>query len=235
MSAADPMIDVDGLVVTFRRWGQTVHALGGVDLRFARGEWSLLVGHNGSGKTTLLRSLAGLQPPTAGRIRVDGRPLATDRRRRTQVYLVRQDPRHGTASMLTVFENLMAADPAARSARRAALLERYRALLEPIGLAPRLDQVVGSLSGGERQLLALLVARAQPAPVILLDEPFAALDPRRLEQALTLLEGLHADGRTLIQVSHDPQHIETLGDRVVRLDGGRLHSDEQRTAQGRQP
>lgn len=227
MSATtDPAVEVQGLRVTFRRWGQVVHAVDGVDLRIDRGQWTLLVGHNGSGKTTLLRALAGVQAPTEGSLRVAGAPLAGDaRRRRMQVYLVRQDPRHGTAPMLTLFENLLAADPNTRGVSRKALVARYAARLAPVGLDVRLHQVVGSLSGGERQLLALHVAAMQPAPVLLLDEPFAALDPQRVEQALALLTGLRDAGRTLIQVSHDAGHIETLGDRVVRLAAGAVVED----------
>ncbi|MCA9541860.1 MAG: ABC transporter ATP-binding protein [Myxococcales bacterium] len=216
-------VEVEGLRVTYQRWGQRVEALAGVDVRIEAGEWLLLVGHNGSGKSTLLRTLAGHQRPDAGRITVAGAPLATDRaRRRRQVFLVRQDPTQGTAPMLTLFENLLIADPDAPGHGRKALAARYAADLAPIGLDGRLHQLASTLSGGERQLLALLIARRQPAPVLLLDEPFAALDPGRVRLALDLLRGLHAEGRTLVQVSHDPEHIASLGDRALRLDHGRV-------------
>ncbi len=220
---------IDGLTVTFSRWGQAVHAVDGLSLEVPRGQWLILVGPNGSGKSSLLRSVGRPLEPQAGRIRLDGEdllaapPLAVADR----VFYVHQDPLAGTAPVLTVLENLLVADPKAGAggeARRAAI-ERYRDLLEPFGLASRLRQPAKLLSGGERQLLALLIASLRPARLILLDEPTAALDPGKEELCLQILSRLHREGRTLVHVSHDESHAAGLGDRTVVLRSGRVVED----------
>jgi len=106
------------------------------------------------------------------------------------------------------------------------LEEKYSNLLKPYGLDSRLKQPVKTLSGGERQLLALLIAGLRPSSVILLDEPLAALDPEKTEQCIEQIRALHRQGRTIIQVTHDEELTATLGDRTVALRNGEVVFDE---------
>ncbi len=223
-------LEVRDLTVTFSRWGQTVAALNSVNLRVPRGQWLILVGPNGSGKSTLLKSISGRTRPSSGEILVEGRSLnsMSTAEAASKVFHVHQDPLLGTAPILTVFENLAVADREAQLNResRRLLTKKYDELLKPLGLAERLRQPALTLSGGERQLLALLIARLRPSSLVLLDEPLAALDPVKVEMCLKEIDELHRQGRTIIQVTHDQESAVSLGDRTVALQGGRIFYDE---------
>jgi putative ABC transport system ATP-binding protein len=133
-----------------------------VSFDVASGEWLLIVGHNGSGKSTLIKAIGGQLRPDAGKVMIDGRSVLglTASELSERVFTVHQDPLVGSAPLLTVFENLLVADPLARrsGARKSDLSKRYRLLLEEVDLAERIYQPVKVLSGGERQLLTLAVA-----------------------------------------------------------------------------
>jgi putative ABC transport system ATP-binding protein len=147
------------------------------------------------------------------------------------VFHVHQDPLMGTAPKLTLFENLMVADHQAQAegTSRRELAEKYHELLRPIGLADRMKQLARYLSGGERQLIALLIARLRPSSLMLLDEPLAALDPEKAELCLDLIRTLHREGRTIVQVTHDPSLALSGGDRTVALRDGRIVYDRKDT------
>jgi putative ABC transport system ATP-binding protein len=215
---------VEALRLSYERWGQTVNALDGVSLSVPRGQWLILVGHNGSGKTSLLRVLSGRVVPDNGQARINGKTAgemnAGDLAE--AVFLIHQDPLLGTAPDLTVFENLVVADSQARIEPRRALQAQYAEFLKPLGLADRMKQPVQTLSGGERQLLTLLIARLRPASLILLDEPLAALDPAKAQLCLTEIAALRRAGKTIIQVTHDPELAATVGDRTAVMRNGRL-------------
>jgi putative ABC transport system ATP-binding protein len=215
---------VEAVRLSYERWGQTVNALDGVSLSVPRGQWLILVGQNGSGKTSLLRVLSGRVTPDNGQARINGRTAgemnAGDLAE--AVFLIHQDPLLGTAPDLTVFENLVVADSQATIEPRRALQAKYAEFLKPLGLADRMKQPVQSLSGGERQLLALLIARLRPASLILLDEPLAALDPAKAQRCLTEIAALRMAGKTIIQVTHDPELAATLGDRTAVMGNGRV-------------
>ena len=220
-------IRLRGVSVQFDHWGATVRALDGIDLDVPPGQWLALVGPNGSGKSTLLHVINGRQLDHEGETTLDGlSPGASSAHALAMsVFLVHQDPLLGTAPALTVYENLLVADEDAPGVRRAVLEARYRALLSPVGLSDRLRQPAGSLSGGERQLLAITIAALRPCKVVLLDEPLAALDPTRATTCLEAIAHLHALGKTVIQVTHDPRLAPTLGDRTVALRAGRVVYD----------
>ena len=227
MIAVAPLIELSEVTVTFSRWGQEVTALEKLSLCVPDGQWLVVVGPNGSGKSTLLKVIAGLAVMTAGRCMMrnkqDGNPgkakLGQD------IFYVHQDPLLGTAPALTVYENLVVADPEAATAGKKALTAKYTQMLSDIGLADRLRQPASTLSGGERQLLALFVARLRPCPVILLDEPIAAMDPVRSERCLEEIARLNEDGKTLVHVTHEPEHAVALGDRTIALNRGQLVYD----------
>jgi len=224
------LLQVVELGITYSRWGQRVRALEDVNLKIPPGQWLILIGPNGSGKSTLLNAIAGRLVPDSGQVFLDGAALDTmgPRELSGHVFQVHQDPLRGSAPLLTVFENLLIADDESMKSgvRKVKLMNKYEELLGPLGLRERLRQPVQTLSGGERQLLALLIARLRPARLILLDEPLAALDPAKVEMCLALLADLQKIGKTLIQVTHDPDEAARRGDRTVALLRGRVVYDK---------
>jgi putative ABC transport system ATP-binding protein len=225
-AGAAAAVECRGLDCTFERWGQLVRACRSIDFVQRPGEWVLLVGPNGSGKSTLLRAIAGQQHVQGGEVRLFGRRVGAWSRRELArlVFYVNQNPLLGTAPDLTALENLLIADarPEARVASRRQLRDGYAELLAGARLEDRLGQRVDTLSGGQRQFLTLLIAELRQVPLILLDEPFAALDEGNAQLCVHKLRQLHAAGRTLLHVTHDPQQAGTLGERLVRLQHGVL-------------
>ena len=230
MSAANTAIDVRNLTVGFSHWGQTVRALDSLDLSIPRGQWVMLVGHNGSGKSTLLEAINGRLPSHSGDIRVDDRDISAlnPSQIAERIFHVHQDPLLGTAPKLTLFENLMVADheAAQKKTHKRELYMKYVELLRPVGLDTRLKQLARSLSGGERQLLALLIARLRPSSIMLLDEPLAALDPSKAGLCLEIIRSLSQSGRTVVQVTHDPALAVSGGHRTVLLRHGKVAYDK---------
>jgi len=216
-----PILQLTDVAVSFERWGQHVLAVDRLSLEIATGTWVALVGHNGSGKSTLLRIMSGTQPVDSGEALFTGKDVAQmrDSDRACRMFMVHQNPLKGTAPLLTVAENL-----------RVAVSGRYDAdlallVLEQIGLAGRINQPVQLLSGGERQLLALAIARARAPELLLLDEPFSALDPIKEAQSLALLDAMRIEGTTIIHITHQLERVERYASRVVSLDHGRLVED----------
>ena len=234
MNATKMAVEARDLTISFSRWGQSVKALDNVSLSIPTGQWVMLVGHNGSGKSTLLKAISGRLNPDGGEIKIDGEQLNGFRASRIaeHIFHVYQDPLMGTAPKLTLFENLMVADHQAQTegTSRRGLVEKYHELLRPVGLADRMKQLAQYLSGGERQLIALLIARLRPSSLLLLDEPLAALDPAKAELCLELIRTLHRGGRTVVQVTHDPSLALSGGGRTVVLCNGRIVYDRKETA-----
>ena len=180
-------IALDG--VTVRLGGRPV--VDDVSATVEAGEWVALIGPNGAGKTSLLRAIAGLLP-CEGRVVLDGRPAASlERRERArQLAVVPQEPE--TPPWLTVAEYvLLGRTPHLGPLAREGAADREAAwrALERLDLEPLVDRPLGTLSGGERQRAVVARALAQEAPVVLLDEPTAALDIGHQQQALELLDG----------------------------------------------
>jgi len=203
-----------------RRYG-ALRALDGVGLRVAPGECLCLIGPSGCGKTTLLRLIAGVERPEAGTIRIDGREVAGPGRfvppEARGIGLMFQDlalfPHLDLAA--NVGFGLTGGGRAARAARVAELLART-------GLAGRERARPETLSGGQQARAALARALAPRPGVMLLDEPFAALDPRLRERlAEETLVILRAEGTAVVMVTHDPAEALRLADRVLMLRAGR--------------
>jgi iron complex transport system ATP-binding protein len=211
----------------------TVHLGGrpvvdGVDAVVAEGEWLALIGPNGAGKTTLLRAIARLVP-FVGQIVLGGRPLEEMGRSDLArlVAVVPQDP--STPPWMTVAEYvLLGRTPhlgplAKEGARDRDAAARALGRLDLLGFA---DRRLGTLSGGEKQRVVVARALAQEAPIVLLDEPTAALDIGHQQQALELLDGLRADsGLTLVSAMHDLTLAAQYADRMLLLDGGAVVAD----------
>jgi ABC-type lipoprotein export system ATPase subunit len=220
---AEPLLEARGLFHVYRGREIETVALRGTDLSLARRSWTSVMGPSGSGKSTLLHILAGLHPPTAGRVILDGVDLtalsATERarRRREQVGLVLQ--RDNLHPLLNVADNICL--PLRLDGRpRRQIRERVGHLLEAIGLADRGRHRPGQLSGGEVQRVALAVALAPRPTVLLGDEPTGELDEASTASVLDLLAGLLAEeGTAVLTVTHNPQVAERADRRLVMKDG----------------
>ena len=195
-------------------------ALDGASLEVGEGEIVTVLGPSGSGKTTLLRVVAGLTPPDAGRVVLDGQDLRRVPPHRRGIGLVFQD--HALFPHRNVAENVgfglrMRGDAPAASATRT------RQLLELVGLAGFECRAVGALSGGEQQRVALARALAPEPRVLLLDEPLGSLDRRLRDRLLDDLARLFDElDVTAVYVTHDQTEAFTLGDRVAVMREGRV-------------
>jgi putative ABC transport system ATP-binding protein len=212
-----------------------VRALDAVDLELARGSFTVVLGTNGSGKSSLLGAIAGSLGLAGGRVYLDGREVTrwTEQRRAHLIGRVFQNPFTGTASDLSVAENLTLAARrgGSRWLRPALGPERRRGLREKVarlgmGLEDRLDTPMGQLSGGQRQALTVLMATMVRPALLLLDEHTAALDPRNAELVTRLTQEVIAAGElTTLMVTHSMPQAVQLGDRVLVMHRGRLVYD----------
>jgi len=205
-----------------------VRALAGVDFAVRAGEFAFVIGPNGSGKSTLLRVLAGIQPPDAGLVVLEGRALAdvVPRERARRIALVPQ--------YLPVLPEVLVADFVVSG--RYARVSRWTALSaidREIAARALADCDAGELacrgldelSGGQRQRVLLARAVAQEAAVLLVDEPTNALDPEHQIQVLDLLARLTCAGRAVVVVSHDLNLASQYATRLVLLDEGLVVKD----------
>lgn len=212
-----PIIRIAGLGASYEQWGITKEVLRGIDLAVESGSWVLIMGANGSGKTTLFRCLLG-EISHQGRIELPGPPDNV-------IYSVLQNPLAGTAVGLSAFENIWMIDQEAPS-RRSDAMVKYSALLQPYNLHGALSQAVETLSGGQRQILSVLMAGLTNRPIVLLDEPTSALDETNKVLCLQAMDQLHQAGRTLVQITHDANQIR-WATRVVTLCDGKISTDTQ--------
>jgi NitT/TauT family transport system ATP-binding protein len=200
-----PAIQITGVSKTFGRGSSAVAALDGISLSVAPGEFVCLIGASGCGKSTLLSLVAGLDAPTTGTVSAGGRRVA----------LMFQEP--ALFPWLTAAQNVeipLRANGVARSERR----QRARDLLESVHLAGFAGKRPHELSGGMRQRVALARALAQDADVLLMDEPFGALDAMTRDLLHELLEGIwRRQGFSVLFVTHEVREAVRLGDRVVLL------------------
>lgn len=209
--------------------GEAVHAVRGVSLEIAAGEYVAIVGPSGSGKSTLLHLLGGIDTPTGGSVEVLDTALdrlsdaQLTRLRLTRIGFVFQ--RFHLLPVLTAGENVelpMAEAGVPRRVRR----QRAQDLLTYVGLAHRVDHRATQLSGGEMQRVAIARALANHPAVILADEPTGELDAQTGRGILTLFQQLNADGVTLVVVTHDESLAAEAG-RVIHMLDGRVVTGEE--------
>jgi putative ABC transport system ATP-binding protein len=220
--ASGTMIDV---LDVSRRYEGDQAALDHLSLHVAEGECLALLGPSGSGKSTLLNLIAGLDRPTEGTVTVGGTRVdrlseaAAARYRRATIGLVFQF--FNLLDDLTVADNvLLPAQIAGQSATKSR--RRARELLEALGIDRHADAYPGRLSGGERQRVAVARALMNRPPLLLADEPTGALDTASGAEVRKLLVDLHADGQTIVLVTHDEALASTVATRTVRLVDGQV-------------
>jgi NitT/TauT family transport system ATP-binding protein len=205
-----PYVAIAGVTKTYRRARRETHALAQVDLTIRQGEFMAIVGPSGCGKSTLLRLVAGLHLPTTGEVHVDGTHVD---RPQTNLGIVFQSPvlldwRTALDNVLMQIE-LRGGDPRAYR-------DRALTLLDQVGLKDFADRYPYELSGGMRQRVAIARALIHDAPLLLMDEPFGALDALTREQMRLDLEALWlATRKTVLFITHSIDEAVLLADRVV--------------------
>ena len=232
------MLELNNLTKTFNPGTPNeVRALRGVSLSLQRGSFLIIIGTNGSGKSTLLNAVAGSFFVDSGKLALAGRDITrwAEHKRAKLIGRVFQNPFSGTAPNMSIAENL------AMAARRGkprglgwALNHKFKGELRDrirtlnMGLENRIDNAIGSLSGGQRQALTLLMASWLKPELLLLDEHTAALDPKSADQVIRLThEIISRDKLTTLMVTHSMQQAVHLGDRIVMMHRGQVLHDLQ--------
>src|SRR5262245_16675865 len=223
---AQPLLRVEHVAM---RFGQ-VSALDDVSLAVDSGQVTCLLGDNGAGKSTLIRILSGVYRPTAGRYLIDGRPVNLDSPRKALEYgiaTVHQDL--ALIPLMSIWRNFFLGSELVRGSGplRRLDVERCRAItrtsLASLGITLRdPDQPVGTLSGGERQGIAIARAIHFGARVLILDEPTAALGVKQAAVVLQFIGSARDRGIAILFITHNPAHAYAVGERFVLLRQGRV-------------
>lgn len=231
-----PVLALRGVSLTFNAGtSNEVRALHSIALDIGAGAFVVVIGGNGSGKSTLLNAIAGTFPVERGTLVLDGTDITgwPEHRRAAMIGRVFQNPFSGTAPSMTVGENLALAARRGRApglawALGARVREEIRDRVRTLNmrLEDRLDTPIGSLSGGQRQALTLLMATWREPRLLLLDEHTAALDPRSADQVIALSEEIVTRSRlTTLMVTHSMSQAATLGDRLIMMHRGEVVHD----------
>ena len=215
-TSSTPAITLRGVTKHFG----PVHAVAGVDLEIADGEFFSMLGPSGSGKTTVLRLIAGFEQPTGGRIELAGRDVTGSAPFEREVNTVFQD--YALFPHMSILDNV-AYGLRVRRVRRKERHAKAREALATVRLEHLADRRPHQLSGGQRQRVALARAIVVRPKVLLLDEPLGALDLKLREQMQVELKGLQRElGITFVFVTHDQEEALTLSDRVAVFNEGRI-------------
>jgi cell division transport system ATP-binding protein len=221
------MISLRGVSLVYQNG---VRALDGIDLEIGKGDFVFLVGHSGTGKSSLLRLLYREMTPSAGSIAVDG--IRVDRLRRSRVPALR---RHlGVVFQdfkllldKTVWENVAFALQVTGAHTRDIRRQVPRAL-DLVGLSHKSRMYPGELSGGEQQRTAIARALVNNPKLLLCDEPTGNLDPSNTTEIMELLLRINLKGTTVVVATHNQAVVDRMRRRVVRLENGRIVTDEER-------
>lgn len=199
------------------------------------GEFVSVVGSNGSGKTSMLNIICGSIAVDSGRILIHGEDITKqkDYIRQRRIGRVYQDPSKGTCPSMTILENMSIAENKGKPYNlgrgvNKAKLETYREMLRPLnlGLEDKMGVQVGSLSGGQRQALALLMATMTPIDFLILDEHTAALDPKTAEIIMELTDKVVKEKKvTTIMVTHNLRYAVEYGNRLIMMHEGKVIYD----------
>jgi putative ABC transport system ATP-binding protein len=222
--AGGPIVQVRGAYRDYPMGQETVHALRGVSIEIARGDYVAIVGPSGCGKSTLLNLLGVVDRPTRGQVLIEGRDTAAMRDREATEFRLRNIgfvfQRFYLMAMLTARENveLPMAEAGVGTAERVA---RARELLEYVGLKARERHRPGELSGGEQQRVAIARALANRPGLLLADEPTGELDVRTGAEIIDLFRRLTRDGTTVVVVTHDLE-LAAAARRTIQMRDGQI-------------
>ena len=236
LSVARPLVRLTNVYKTFHAGTvNEVRPMRGINLDIEEGSFVIVLGGNGSGKSTLLNIIAGSFPIDAGHIELDGIDVTRwpEHRRASLIGRVFQNPFSGTAPTMSILDNFSLAAKRGKfrglswahsRQLRDELRDRVREL--KMGLEDRVDSAIGSLSGGQRQALTLLMATWLKPRLLLLDEHTAALDPKSADQVIALTDEIIARERlTTLMVTHSMQQAINLGNRIVMMHKGNVLHD----------
>lgn len=240
MSENNSLLQLKGITRIFSRGAvDEVRALDNINLDVNIEDFITIIGSNGAGKTTLLNVIAGVYPPErGGKIIINSKDITnlSEHKHAQYVGRVYQDPRIGTASKMTVEENLAIAimrgkSRGLRAATNKQRRELSRSVLAPLGLGleNRLNALVGTLSGGQRQALSLVMATMSKPAILLLDEHIATLDPKTAQLVLELSETIVTQEKmTTLMVTHNMELALRYGNRLIMMHEGRIIVDMNR-------
>jgi putative ABC transport system ATP-binding protein len=230
------MLEIQNISKTFHPNSvNEVRALQNVSFSMEKGSFVIIIGTNGSGKSTMLNAVAGTFLVDTGKITLSNSDITKwpEHRRATLIGRVFQNPFSGTAPTMSIAENLALASR--RGMPRGlgwnlnkGLMDQMRARIRTLnmGLEDRLNNAIGSLSGGQRQALTLLMASWLKPELLLLDEHTAALDPKSADQVIQLSHQIITrDNLTVLMVTHSMQQAVNLGDRIIMMHRGKLLHD----------
>lgn len=235
---APQMLEIHGADKVFDPGSpREVHALRHLDFTMEEGQFVTVIGTNGSGKSSLLNAIAGTFFLDSGSIRLDEHDVTRwpEHRRASLIGRVFQNPFAGTAPGMSIVENIALAASRGRSrglgwALRGNLKEEIRERVRTLSmdLEDQIDQPIGTLSGGQRQALTLLMATWLKPRLLLLDEHTAALDPKAADRVIRLSEEIISrDNLTTLMVTHSMQQAAHLGNRLIMMHRGRIIRDFQ--------
>lgn len=230
------MISINHITKTFNAGkANQVDAIKHVSLKVKTGEFVVIVGSNGSGKTTLLNLVAGNILPNTGTITIDGNDATRlpEYQRSKWIARIFQNPLTGTAADLSIIDNFRLA--ALRTQPKGLTIGKNEAFKKQVsdkiatlgmGLEDKIEQPIGTLSGGQRQALTLLMSVMDNCKILLLDEPTAALDPRSAENILEIADSLIKEYQlTAVMVTHNLRDAAKYGSRIIQMGEGQILKD----------
>lgn len=230
------MMELRHISKTFNKGsGNEVNAVQDISLKLLRETFTIIVGANGSGKSTLLNIISGAEMPTAGTLYLEQEniSLLPEYKRSKWIARVFQNPMNGVAAGLTILENFRLA--ALRSSskwlfpginRSFQQVVREKIATLNMGLEDKLHRPMGTLSGGQRQALTLLMSVMASPDILLLDEPTAALDPKSAAVVMSLADTLTRDYKlTTLMITHSLKDAHQYGDRIIQMAEGKISKD----------
>jgi nitrate/nitrite transport system ATP-binding protein len=210
-------LSIESLGMTFKRGAASTEVLHNVDLKIERGEYVAIIGHSGCGKSTLLNIVAGLLRSTTGEVLLDGQAVEAPGPERAVVF-----QNHSLLPWLTVYRNVrLAVDKVFKDRSRAERHDWTMHNLELVQMVPAKDKRPGEISGGMKQRVGIARALAMEPKVLLLDEPFGALDALTRAHLQDSVMEIHAKlGNTVLMITHDVDEAVLLSDRIVMMTNG---------------
>jgi len=224
LETREPIIQVRGLTKVYRVGDVEVHALWGIDLDIARGEFVAIVGASGSSKSTLFHILGGLTPPTSGSVIIDGKDLSkmsnadrTELRKSTVGFVFQK---YNLLPTLSAEDNIKIVEYI--GGRSTTFTPEFQEVLKLLGILDRMKHKPRALSGGQQQRVAIARAMVNKAAILLADEPTGNLDSQNSAAVLGLIKDLNErTGQTILMITHDPE-AAAYASRSVHIRDGRI-------------